>query len=332
MLPTSMRALVVQSHVGGADAVALADVPVATPGPGRVLIRVARAPLNPNDLLALRAAYTVPKPVGEVAGFEGSGVVVAGNGLMARLMVGRRVAFQAAAGSGAWAEYAVADAMACVPLRPDATDDEGAVLLTNPLTASVLVGKAKAEGHRAVVQAAAAGALGKMVARLALHRGLPMIHVVRSQAQQDALRALGATEVLDSTAPGFEAELASRCAALGATLALDPVAGPTTGTLLHALPDGGVVRVYGALSGAPSTFDPDDVVFHGKRIEGFTMYAWVRDTPLPLQVLTVMRAQAMLRGPLATEIRARVPLSDWRDAIAGYERAMSGGKVLFVPA
>lgn len=326
-----MRALVVRGHEGGAASVELREVPVPAPGPGQVLVRVARAALNPNDLLALRAAYDVPKPVGAVAGFEGSGTVVAGDGLLARLMVGRRVAFQALATSGTWAELALAEVMRCVPLRAGVSDDEGATLLTNPLTATVLVERAIAEGHRAVVQAAAAGALGKMIARLALHRGLPMVHVVRGEAQREALRALGAPHVVDGAAPGFEGELAGLCRELGATLALDPVAGPMTGTLLRALPDGGVVRVYGTLSGAPSVFDPDDVVFRGKRIEGFTMYTWVRGTSLPRQVATLMRAQAMQRGPLATEIRARVPLEGYAAAIADYERAMSGGKVLFAP-
>jgi NADPH:quinone reductase-like Zn-dependent oxidoreductase len=330
-IPARMRALVVKGHEGGARSLELAEVPVPEPGPGEVLIRVACSPVNPNDLLALRGTYEVEKRAGSIAGFEGSGQVVRGAGVMARLLVGRRVAFAAGEGSGAWAEYATASAMRCLPLRGRVGFDEGATLLTNPLTATVLVQRARREGHPAVVNAAAAGALGRMIARLAIREGLPMIHVVRSAAQVEALRALGAEHVLDSTTAGFAADLRARCQRLGATLALDPIAGETTGVLLHALQPGGVVRVYGSLSGAPIQVDASDLLFARKRVEGFTMYEWLETTSLLGQLRVAAAAQANIGGPLATEVRARVTLDAFAEAIDGYERAMSGGKVLFVP-
>jgi len=331
LLPERMSAVVVKSHDGGAASIELKTIEVPRPPAGHVLVRVHRAPINPNDLLALKNAYEVPKPVGAVAGFEGSGTAVAGNGFMARLMVGRRVAFSAARESGAWAEYAVAPAMQCAPVGARITDDEAATMLTNPLTATVLVSRAQREGHRAVVQAAAAGALGKMIARLALARGLPMVHVVRSEAQRQAVLQLGATDALDSSAPGFDEALRTRCRALGATLALDPVGGELTGRLLAALADGGVVRVYGALSGQPAALDVNELVFRGKRVEGFTMYEWVKTTSLLKQLMTLSQVQGQLKGPLATEVRSTARLEDCAAAVADYEKTMSGGKILFAP-
>ncbi|MFN0062054.1 MAG: hypothetical protein ACKVPX_06020 [Myxococcaceae bacterium] len=119
---------------------------------------------------------------------------------------------------------------------------------------------------------------------------------------------------------------------MGATLAIDPVGGALTGTLLRALPEGGVVRIIGNLSGAPATFDPNDVMFRRKRVEGFTMYEWVKRTSLLGQMVMINRVQGLLHGPLATEIRARVPLADYRLALDAYERSMSGGKILLVPS
>src|SRR5262245_4321196 len=131
-IPARMRALVVKGHEGGARSLELAEVPVPEPGPGEVLIRVAASPINPTALLALRGTYEVEKRIGSIAGFEGSGRVVRGVGAMARFMVGRRVAFAAGEGSGAWAELATTSAMRCVPLRGGVGFDEGATLLTNP--------------------------------------------------------------------------------------------------------------------------------------------------------------------------------------------------------
>ena len=81
-----MRALVVKGHEGGSRSLELRELPVPQPAAGEVLVRVAASPINPNDLLALKDDYEVDKPVGSVAGFEGSGEVVRGEGFMARFM------------------------------------------------------------------------------------------------------------------------------------------------------------------------------------------------------------------------------------------------------
>lgn len=326
-----MAALVMKNHGGGAGALELVELPLPVPRPGEVLVRVAYAPVNPNDLMALRDAYEVKKPVGSVPGFEGSGRVEGGSGLLARFMLGRRVAFAASPEGGSWAEFTTARVVQCVPLRARVNDVQGATFLTNPMTAMVLLEQARREGHTAVVQAAAAGALGTMVARLAPRLGVTLINVVRSEAQVAALRAHGVQHVLDSSKPDFVAELSALCRRLHATLALDPVGGPLTGSLLDALSERGVVRIYGRLSGAPTSFDIDAVLFHGKRIEGFTMYDWVKNTSMLRQLLTVMAVQRQLHGPLATEVRRIAPLSDYVSALGDYERSMSGGKLLFSP-
>ncbi|HZO16761.1 MAG TPA: zinc-binding dehydrogenase [Polyangiaceae bacterium] len=326
-----MRALVVKGYRGGADSLELVDVPEPAPEPGEVVIRVAASPVNPNDLLVLRDAYEVKKPIGTVAGFEGSGEVIAGSGFFARALVGRRVAFIASERSGTWAELAVTGAMQCVPLRKDVSDEQGSMMLTNPLTALVLVSRVRREKHRAFVSAAAAGALGQMIARLALAEDIPCIHVVRGATQVETMRALGATHVLDSSDPAFDEKLAEVCERLGATLALDPVGGELTGRLARALLRGGTVRLYGNLSKAPCALSVEDILFGRKRIEGFTMYQWLETTSRPSQFASVMRVQKSLGGPLATNVRSRVKLEDYATALGDYERAMSAGKIVFLP-
>jgi NADPH:quinone reductase-like Zn-dependent oxidoreductase len=328
-LPAKMRALELRD---GSQEPVLADKAVPTPGPGEVLIRVAAAPINPNDLLFLRDQYEVKKPRPVVPGFEGSGEVVAsGGGLMARFLVGRRVAFASGDGDGTWAEYAVAPAMRCVPLRGGVDLDQGATLLTNPLTAWVLAARARREGHRAVVLTAAAGALGQMLNRLFSHQGEAVISVVRKPAQVDGLRALGAAHVLDSSASDFEPRLRALSAELGATLLLDAVGGPTTGQVLGAMPSGSVARVYGMLSSEPCRLDPNDLVFKGKRVEGFTMYEWLRTTSLFGQMRAVGKVQGLVGGVLATRVQAKTSLEDHERALAMALGNASEGKVLFVP-
>jgi NADPH:quinone reductase len=326
-----MRALTVKNHEGGANGLELVEVPLPVPRHGEVLVKVAYAPVNPNDQLALRGAYDVARPVGSVPGFEGSGTVVGGSGVVARLLRGRRVAFAAAESGGSWAEYSTALAMKCVPLRAGVTERQGATMLTNPMTAMAQLDRARREGHRTLVQAAAAGALGTMMARLAPTLGLTMIHLVRDPTQVAYLASHGARYIVDTSSPNYKEELAVLCSRLGATLALDPVGGPLTGELLGVLADRGVVRIYGWLSGQPSSFDPSELIFRGKRLEGFTMYDWLRDTSPLRQFLAVMRAQRLLGGPLATDVRRCAPLGEFSEALAENERPPTPGKLLFSP-
>jgi NADPH:quinone reductase-like Zn-dependent oxidoreductase len=233
--------------------------------------------------------------------------------------------------SGTWAELAVTGAMQCVPLRKDVSDEQGSMMLTNPLTALVLVSRVRREKHRAFVSAAAAGALGQMIARLAIEQDIPCIHIVRGAAQEETLRALGATYVLDSSDAAFAEKLGEHCERLGATLALDPVGGELTGHLARALMRGGIVRLYGNLSRAPCVASAEDILFGRKRIEGFTMYEWLESTSRPAQIATVMRVQKSLGRSLATKVRTRVGLDGYATALRDYEQAMSGGKIVFLP-
>jgi NADPH:quinone reductase-like Zn-dependent oxidoreductase len=327
LLNTRMKALI--TRPGG---VGLVERDVPAPGPGKVLVRVAASPVNPSDLLFLADNYEVKKPPGMVAGFEGSGTVVAaGGGWMPRGLVGRRVAFAVGDGDGAWAEYAVVDAMRCAPLSGGVDFRQGSMLLTNPMTAVVLLQVARAAGHRAFVQNAAAGALGRMLGRLCARAGLPVVHLVRRAEQAASLRAAGVEHVVVTTEEGAADRVAELCAKLGARFAFDALGGDDTGWLATAMPPRSEVLVYGMLSGAPVRVDTHALVFRETRIRGFTMYSWLASTSLPGQLMTLWRAQARLGDDLRSEVRATFPLGAHADALALAVRGGSEGKVLFEP-
>ncbi len=325
-LPATMKGL---AYVEGG--VELVERPVPTPKPGEVLIRMRAAPINPNDLMFLDGAYEVKKPVGTIAGFEGSGTVVgAGGGAIARFMLGREVACAAGDGDGTWAEYACADALKCAPLNKGTDPEQGAMLLTNPLTASVLLDTARRAGHRAFVQNAAAGAIGKMLVRLCARGRLPLVNVVRRPEQAAALRAIGAEHVVVSSEAGADAALRSLCDKLGVRFGFDAVAGTATGQLAGAIGMGGSILVYGMLSGAPCQIDPNVLVFRRLHVDGFTMYEWVEKTSMLGKLRTLAAAQSRLADDLRSEVRAKKPLSEHAEAIATARGTTSEGKVLFV--
>lgn len=325
-IPRTMRALV---HVE--RGVELVERPVPTPARGEVLVRMRAAPINPNDLMSLDGTYEVRRPPGTIAGFEGSGTVVAtGGGAIGRFLLGREVACAAGEGDGTWAEYTCTDALRCAPLGKGTDLEQAAMLLTNPLTASVLLDLARRDGHRAFAQNAAAGALGKMIVRLCARHRLPLINIVRRREQADALRAIGAEHVVVTAEPDADATLRALCDRFAVRFAFDAVAGDATDQLARAIGQGGRILVYGMLSGAPCRIDATTLVFRRLRIDGFTMYAWIEQTSMLRKLRALSAARRRLADDLRTEIRARASLGEHAAAIAMARGTTSDGKVLLL--
>lgn len=328
-----MRALELRTYDGKPESLVLTEKPVPQPRPGEVLVQISAAPINPSDLMFLRGFYANPKKLPVVAGFEGSGTVVAsGGGFIGRMLVGKRVACAAPNdGDGTWAEYMVTSEKFCIPLRRGITLEQGAMLIVNPLTAWALMDIAKRGRHRAVVQNAAASALGRMILRLGRRLGIPVINIVRRQEQVDLLQSLGAQYTLNSSGPNFDDDLKKIAHALHATLAFDAVTGELTGRMLRAMPNGARVMVYGGLSEQACQIDPRSLIFEGKRVDGFWLPGWMQQRNMLNRMRAAMQAQKFLASDLKTEVRARLPLEEAAKGLQQYAAGMTEGKILLIP-
>lgn len=335
-IPRQMRALVLDRYgedvVGGICGLKLADRPVPTPGHGQVLVRIEAAACNPSDLLLLQGKYGALKTLPTVPGWEGAGHVVAhGGGWLARWLQGRRVACAIQGDcDGTWAQYACANADECIPVRPEVPLEQAAGLIINPLTALGLLDRARRGGHRAAVHTAAASQLGRMLVALTRDRPFPIVHVVRRHDQVELLRSLGATHVLDASAPGFLDAFRTTCRQLQATVAFEAVAGDLTGLLLQHLPPGATVYVYGALSQqACGQIDPIDLILRDKTVAGFFLGTWRREQSSLRMLRLARRVQhLLLDGTIETVIRRRLPLDQAVEGLQQYVARMTDGKVL----
>ena len=332
-LPTTMRALELQNYQGWRSGLRLVEKPAPRTKPGQVLVKIAAAPVNPADLAFVSGRYGVRRSLPTVPGWEGSGRVVAtGGGLMARFLLGRRVACAAGdGGDGTWAEYMATSPLRCIPLRQQVTTEQGATLLVNPLSAWAMVELIRWEGHRAMVQTAAAGALGRMLYRLSRRFGLPSINIVRRPEQVELLRSMGVEYVLNSQEPDFDECLAQLCEQLKVTVALDAVAGEMTNRLLQAMPRQAQVMVYGALSNQPSQVNAGQLIFKQQRVRGFWLSAWKPRLGILGMLYAGWQIQRLLGDELKTEVQARVPLAEAVQGIDSYLNDMTGGKILLIP-
>lgn len=335
-VPSSMRAVQLTAYDDKPESVRVANVPVPRPGPGEVLVRVHASPVNPSDLMFIRGLYGFKKPLPATPGFEGSGTVVdAGPGLMPRMLKGKRVACAAADANiagGVWAEYLVTSARMCIPLRRDVDLEQAAMMLVNPMTAWALVHIARRGRHAAIVQTAAASALGRMIVRLGRRYSVPVVNIVRRAEQVEVLKATGAEHVLNSSDADFDSRLKEICHKLRATIGFDAVAGEMTARVLSAQPRGSRLLIYGALSLEAAQTDPASLIFGQKRLEGFWLSGWLRRKNLLSQIRVAGEVQKLLGSDLKSEVHSRFPLDQAAAAIAEYAANMTAGKVLIMPS
>jgi NADPH:quinone reductase-like Zn-dependent oxidoreductase len=229
----------------------LAETVIPPPGPEEVVIRIEAAPINPSDILLMLAGadpatmrragaadqvlltMDIPPAAFDLArdriglslglGYEAAGVVIsAGASEATQALLGKTVAVF---GGGMLAQYCSVKAADCLLLPEDVTPAEGAAAHVNPLTALGIVETVRRQGHSALIHTAAASTLGQMLNRICQNDGIEIVNIVRSTAQEEMLRALGARYVCNSTAPGFEAELLEAAAATGARIAFDAIGG-----------------------------------------------------------------------------------------------------------
>ena len=304
--------------------------PLAPLGSTDVLIKVAASPINPSDLAFMQGQYAVEKTLPVVPGFEASGQIIAvGDQVNADEWVGKRVACFSASGDGTWAQYMVTSIKSVLPVADHISDEAAAMLLVNPLTAWVLIEMAISHGAEAIVQTAAASAIAAMIRRVAARRGLAVIDVVHRPALVDKLRESGAQNVFDSSTPDFFKQLRDACRALKATVALDPVAGKITDSLLRAMSNGSRVIVYGGLSGEPVTVNVDQFVFRDKHVDGFWLSTW-----MPRNREAVARAWSDVQAhahEYQSDVRGRYTLDQFGAALSAYAATMSDGKTLITP-
>jgi len=309
------------------------EVKIPNPGPNEVLIKMAAAPVNPSDLARIRNAHKEYDLATFIPGLEGSGTVVAaGNGILPHLWLGKRVACSAEySTSGSWAEYMVTKAGMCFPLGSKVSDEQGSMSLVNPLTALAFSEIAKQSKHKALINNAAASALGRMVELLGKKRRIPVINIVRNQTQADKLHQLGSQFILNSSDPSFINDLAALSNDLKATILFDSVCSPLLLKMIDALPDSSSVIIYGNLSGEEQLMvNPRTLIDRGIKISGFFLGSRSKENGLFKNMINLREVRSLMSSDLIIEVQGTYPLTSTQEAVDTYLNNMSAGKVLLV--
>nr|MDP9124743.1 zinc-binding dehydrogenase [Pseudomonadota bacterium] len=172
---------------------------------------------------------------------------------------------------------------------------------------------------------AANSGVGRSVIALAREKGLRTVNVVRRPELVEQLRAAGADLVFVDGA-----DVATRIrAAIGeqtVKLGLDGLSGPGTGTIADILSPGATLVTYGAMTYAPATVAPADLIYKGLTIRGFFLGHPEHANKFP--ALIAQAGSLIAAGRLVVPVAAVYPLTAVKQALAHAQR---GGKVLLAP-
>jgi NADPH2:quinone reductase len=237
------------------------------PGPGQVRIRMTLASIHNHDLLTVAGLYGYKPDLPSVAGTEATGTIDALGEGVSGFSPGQRIAVSGV--RGAWAEYFLAPAASLVPL-PDAISDETAAqLISMPLSALVLLEYLGVSEGQWVIQNAATGAVAKVLAMIAAHKGVNVVNVVRRPAAIAELQTLGIDHVVSSADSGWQDTVRSMTGSSPIVAAVDGVGGTSAGDLMSLVGENGTLVSFGGMSGEPLQIASRDLVFKQAAVKGF---------------------------------------------------------------
>jgi len=180
------------SEIGGPEKQTFLEVPVPTPGPDEVLVRVRTAGVNPGDWRVRSGSYGTTGPA--VLGREVAGTVTALGPGVQGFAVGDEVFGGCPGMVGGWAEQALVTA-SFAALRPGSVTPEAAAAL--PVAAGTAYDLMEQMGLGAgatLVVNGAGGGVGVPAVQLARARGLTVIGVA-SPAKHELVARFGAVPV-----------------------------------------------------------------------------------------------------------------------------------------
>ncbi|WP_354480874.1 zinc-binding dehydrogenase [Leifsonia sp. 563] len=325
-----MRALVHHEFGDPSEVLAVEERPLPQPGAGEVRVRMLLSPIHNHDLWTVRGTYGFRPELPAQAGTEALGVVDAVGEGVEQLTVGQRVVTGGT--FGVWAEYFVTRAAGLIPVPDGLPDESAAQLVSMPFSAiSLLESLGLSEGDW-LIQNAANGAVGRMVAQLGAARGLNVVGLVRRSAGVEELRAQGIERVVATDDAGWRDRLAEITGGAPITAGVDSVGGSSAGDVLSTLAENGTLVVFGAMASPTLELASGDIIFKQATVKGFWGSVVSREMPADQRGRLFQELFARLQdGTLTLPVAGVHGLDDIAGAVAASGEAGRVGKVLLRP-
>jgi len=240
--PSTMTAIEITTP-GGPEVLKPGSRPVAGPGPGEVLIRVAAAGVNRPDVVQRSGSYPPPPGASDIPGLEVAGTIAAIGAGVGGLAVGDRVC--ALVAGGGYATHCLAPAGQCLPVPKGLSMAEAASLPETVFTVwhNVFERGRLAAGETFLVHGGSSG-IGTTAIQMAKAMGARVLTTAGSDEKCAACIGLGADLAINYRAQDFAEAVLAATGKAGADVILDMVGGPYLAKNIRILAtDGRLVQI-----------------------------------------------------------------------------------------
>lgn len=260
-VPSTMRALQIDAY-GGPDVVVAREVPVPSPKPGEVLVRLGYSGINFMDVYtrlgryagtgAAAGHYTSGLPL--TLGIEGAGRVVAVGDGVDGWRVGDRAAYALARGS--YADYAAVPARQLARVPDRVAFATAAAAIFHGLTADYLAHDigALAPGRTGLVHSGSGG-IGQLLLQIGANADARLVATASSEAKRAVAERRGAVRTAGYDDDAFVAACDAITDGRGVDVAFDSIGKPVFDGNLKAIRAKGLFLHYGANGGAIGPLD-----------------------------------------------------------------------------
>lgn len=322
------RQIRIEAH-GGPEAMTLAEVDLAAPGPGEVTVRNTAIGLNFIDTYHRRGTYPLALPSG--LGIEAAGVVEAIGEGVSQFAPGERVCtFGPQAGAYATARNLPAAQLFHTPA--DISDDTAAAILLKGCTAEFLAERcARVAPGDTVLVHAAAGGVGLLLVQWLKHLGVSVIGTVGSEAKAALALGAGADHVVRYGHEDTAARVRELTGGAGVQVVFDGVGADTWEASLTSTARRGLIVSYGNASGAVTGVALAALSARGSIfVTRPTLFDYYRE-PEERHAGAARLWQMLAAGALSVTIGQRYALSAIAEAHRDLEARRTTGSTLILP-
>ena len=306
-------------------------MPVPSPRPGEVLIKVAAAGINRPDVLQRQGGYPPPPGASDVPGLEVAGEIVALGEGVERWRPGDRV--MAPVTSGGYAEYCAAPAPQVLPVPAGLSMVEAGAVPETYFTVwtNVFDRGRLASGESFLVHGGSSG-IGTTAIQLAHAFGATVLATVGGPDKQRACSELGAARAIDYRREDFVEVVRAETGGRGVDLILDMVGGSYVERNLKALAVEGRLVQIAWLEGAKLQANFTQLMLKRLTWTGSTLRP--RSVEQKGEIARALEAKVLpllAQGRVRPLVHATFPLAEAASAHALMESSAHIGKIVLLP-
>ncbi|WP_322057472.1 NADPH:quinone oxidoreductase family protein [Paraburkholderia sp. J63] len=323
-----MRAIRCNQY-GPPETLTLEDLPDLVPGAGQVVIDVKAAAVNFPDVLIIENKYQVKPPLPFTPGAEVAGIVrAAGEGV--KLAPGTRVV--AYVGNGGFAQQALADAAACVPL-PEGADFATAAAFTLAYGTShhAVVDRAALRAGETMLVLGAAGGVGLAAVEIGKVLGARVIAAASSDEKLEVCRRFGADATINYSTEDLRERIKALTDGKGPDVIYDPVGGVYAEPAFRSIGWRGRYLVVGFANGEIPKLPLNLTLLKGASIVGVFWGDFARREPQHNAAAFAQMVGWIGEGKLKPYVSKRYALADVPQALKDMASRKVTGKIVIEP-